>query len=334
MEVLARHESELLRLDSTPLVNATALDSDCRRAVAIGLACVGGSNARVVRPGGLSGNTTALLECLDDGAQTVGRCFVKIGSPSEIDKEESGFGAVRFLWPSTALPHLACRLTFGIGRNQALVYTQAPGTEDLFGLCRQAPDSVGDFVRLLASVIGPRGVTTRSCKVGELRREFVRDDTVGLYMKALRAERVMEVEELRVDLREFVQHGDLHGANVLVDPNGGPFLIDFGRTGLHDGPLDPVLLELSMMFHPASSTQGLVSPDQCRQWTLGNYADGTVLGPVVQACRKLAADCGHDQRSVAAVGWAQALRHLKFPTTSKEHVLAVAEACAQELLGT
>jgi hypothetical protein len=153
-------------------------------------------------------------------------------------------------------------------------------------------------------------------------------------MDLLRSIGLEQVEELTVDLLEFIQHGDLHGENVLANPNGEPFLVDFGRTRVYVGPLDPVLLELSLVLHPSSNMRDVLSEHQCRLWVSESYADGTALAPLVHACRELAAGAGHDQRAIAAVGWVQAIRHLKWPHTSKERALAIAEACAQELLRT
>lgn len=331
MDVLARHQAELDRLDGAPLEQAGALDPDCRRAVAIGLAFVGGRKARLVRPGGLSGSTTALLECLDDNDQPAGRCFVKIGPQDDIDAEVAGFEAVRFRWPTTALPHLACRITFGIGRSHALVFTHAPGTDNFFDLCRRDSHAAAEFIRSLRDIVGPQGASTVALSVGALRQEFVADDRIEPYSETLSGIGLDRVEVVVVELLEFLQHGDLHGANLLVKPNGEPFLIDFGRTGVHPGPLDPVLLELSLMFHPASGVQGVVSPDQCRQWCSGTYADGTVLAPVVRACRDLAGALGHEEAAIAAVAWAQSVRQLKYPDASKEHALAIAESCAERL---
>ena len=58
-----------------------------------------------------------------------------------------------------------------------------------------------------------------------------------------------EVERRQVQTRWCCVHGDLHGANVLARKDGECVIIDFGDVG--DGPasLDPITLELSLLFH-------------------------------------------------------------------------------------
>ena len=330
---LVDHERELARLDSARLQNVAGLDDDCRRAIALGLAFVGGTSGRVVRPGGLSGNTTALLECFDAEDRPVGRCFLKIGSPSAIDVEVAGFQAIRFRWPPNALPHLACRLKFGIGTNHALLFTQAPATEDLFDICRADPEVGAAVIRRLGAVIPSEGAAGVTLAIGELRQRFARDEQIEPHLDILQAAGLADVEAITVEVLDFIQHGDLHGANVLVGPNGDPFLIDFGRTGSHVGPLDPVLLKMSFMFHPGSALRDVVPVERCERWAFGDYADGTPLAEVVHACRDLAVSWGHSELSVAAVGWVQALRHLKFPSTLKERAISIALSCAERLRG-
>jgi ActR/RegA family two-component response regulator len=58
--------------------------------------------------------------------------------------------------------------------------------------------------------------------------------------------------DLRVQVEQGLQHGDLHGANVLV-VNGSPVLIDFDSATTASITLDPLTLLLSYFFHRESS---------------------------------------------------------------------------------
>jgi len=58
------------------------------------------------------------------------------------------------------------------------------------------------------------------------------------------------IEKRAVTIRWCTQHGDFHPGNVLVGRDYTPTLIDFGRVGRAPASLDPLTLELSLLFHP------------------------------------------------------------------------------------
>jgi len=60
------------------------------------------------------------------------------------------------------------------------------------------------------------------------------------------------VESTVVQARICVQHGDLHGLNVLVGAMNAPLLIDFAEVRHGPAATDPVILELSAIFHLVS----------------------------------------------------------------------------------
>lgn len=112
-------------------------------------------------------------------------------------------------------------------------------------------------------------------------------------------------------------HGDLHCGNVLVKSDGDAVLIDFGDSGPGYTSLDPIALELSLVFHPDAAKLGL------RDKLIGNLeawpdVDGFVrndrLKPMVAACRDWAHDVGGGDQSVLASAYAYVLRQLKYET--------------------
>ena len=125
-------------------------------------------------------------------------------------------------------------------------------------------------------------------------------------------------------------HADLHGGNVLVKPTGQPLLIDYGDVGPGPSPMDPVTLELSLVFHPDSSaaSSGWPTTDQCRAWAnLDQFVAGCPFESFVRACRDWAFESANvGERVVYAVAYAYALRQLKYPGTDSLKALAIAEA--------
>lgn len=110
-----------------------------------------------------------------------------------------------------------------------------------------------------------------------------------------------------------------------------PFLIDFAHTGIQAGPVDPVSLELSLIFHPRSSFGSAISEGQCERWLDDGYAVGMPrVGPIVAECRRWATNTGHDERSQVVATLLYALWILSH-AAQPGHALALARAAANAL---
>src|SRR5207253_9629204 len=104
--------------------------------------------------------------------------------------------------------------------------------------------------------------------VREIRRRFVSDEVMGEIKDRLDELDVTAGEARQVMTTKCSQHGDLHGANVIVNAQSHPYMIDFGRVGTYTAATDPITLELSFIFHPAgrAAAGGWPSPDQADRW--------------------------------------------------------------------
>ncbi|MEX2100139.1 MAG: hypothetical protein WEB19_01880, partial [Acidimicrobiia bacterium] len=130
--------------------------------------------------------------------------------------------------------------------------------------------------------------------------------------------------------------GDLHGLNVLVGSGGVPLLIDFGEVRHGPAATDPVVLELSALFHPdAPEVLGdWPTADQARLWfDLESYTDGCPITAFVRACRRWASAQGvaAGDHEIAAVVYSFAMRQLKYEGTNKALALALIAAAAERL---
>lgn len=123
-----------------------------------------------------------------------------------------------------------------------------------------------------------------------------------------------------------VSHGDLHGCNILVAATGKTNLVDYGEVG--DGPasLDPVTLELSLLFHP--NAPGAAGPwptaEQATAWgDLAAYLHGCPFSQFVRECRAWALRVAAGKREVAASAYSYLVRQLNYRDTNKERALAL-----------
>ncbi len=326
---LEEHWDRLLALDGVRLVDSEDVELDARRALVLAVRAAGGVSGRVVRTSGKSGASTSLVECFDHSGNLVANAFCKVGRAQEIERELAGYKLAEFALPTTAFPKLGRTLEVGVGTNKALVFTRAPSTTSFFDLLRSDPSAACDVVGYLPALFAPWGVarTTDKCTVGAMIDQVLSDETRIEFASILSVLDLTSIRELSVDLLAYCQHGDLHGENMFVLASGEPFLIDFAHTRVQPGPVDPVSLELSLLFHDSSPMHGSLSLAACSKWF-----SAEPVSPVVVACRRWALDNGHSATDYAVSGLLYALwivKHATFPAQAA----AVAQSALEVLVG-
>jgi CheY-like chemotaxis protein len=153
----------------------------------------------------------------------------------------------------------------------------------------------------------------------DIRRSLVKDARKARVQAAAGVD-LDQLDELRLYANAATQHGDLHGENILVAQDGHPVLIDFARTGEAFSALDPVTLELSVLFHPDSPLLGgsWPAPGQGKRWAfIDEYLVDCPVPAFVKACRTWAFDCAAEAREVYAHVASFALRQLDYDDTNK-----------------
>jgi hypothetical protein len=116
---------------------------------------------------------------------------------------------------------------------------------------------------------------------------------------------------------------------VLIRDGETPLLIDYGAVEWAPACVDPLILELSLLFHPECRRVAAPWPsaDQALAWPgLDEYIKGTRLAPFIRACRDWAFAAEPLDKGVYATAYAFAARQLKFD--SVDHDLAAAVATA------
>jgi hypothetical protein len=123
---------------------------------------------------------------------------------------------------------------------------------------------------------------------------------------------------------------------VLVSSALDPAIIDFGSVRIGPACTDPVVLELSAIFHPASPWVGTdwPSPAAALHWfDQDTYLEGCPFPDFVGACRRWAASPGvaAGDREIASVLLAQALRQYRYDKTPKDVARALIQAAMTRL---
>ncbi len=288
--------------------------------------------------GGLSGAKVLRVEILDGSQASVGLVVAKVDLLVRIEDELVRYRrhVAPVLRVGTFAP-LAGEVLHGCGRFGAAFYSLAAnGYNDLFYLSITDDAASQKAVSLLRKSHRQwRGNTGSSnVSVGTVRSSCISDEQLAPWRDDLSPDRVEEAEAITISMKQSIQHGDLHGLNVLVDSEGGPLIIDYGNFARHPVALDPVTLEMSFVFHAEHpELHGWPSIEQASRWfDLAEYVRGSHLKEVVGACRQWA-ESDTSRPELAAIVYAHAVRQLKYEDTNKSLALAIAKAAMAELIG-
>ena len=299
-----------------------------------GVRCVGSMIG-----GGLSSAKVIRLRITDRSGASVHDAIAKLGSISEVEDESARFETQISRLEHTATPRKLQTLKFGAKSRAGIFYGLANGFDlDGFGIVPLSSD-------LQAKVIRNAKLATSRWRVGvgetpktgrEIRRRLIKDDVFQNVIEPHRLLWIPEIEQRQIQTRWCTIHGDLHGANVLVRENGECVLIDFGDVGEGPASLDPITLELSLLFHPHGPLSRSDWPSSSQATQFGDidaYVQGCPAEAYVRACREWAGEVA-GRREIAASAYGYLVRQLKYPDTRKDLVLNLLEGARRAFTST
>lgn len=307
------------------------------RALKTFIRSVGGRDGVYYPLSGLSGSLVGRVEVRDERLKTIGAFVAKLGSPSKIQKESESYARHVSLMPINTFTPLMSQMDKGIKDCSAIFYTLAEGyKETLFEVVRRDPESAIQVIRQVRESLD-RWSSAREVErvsIAEVRKAKLNDEVFESLIKTYGLEDIRAVENIQINASVSCIHGDLHGGNVLVNQSGVPVLIDFGDVGHGYTGLDPISLEMSLVFHPDCVSSGISQEIRSflEHWpNIDKYSQAKPFGRVVKYCRDWAYDICGDDRSVLATGYAFALRQLKYDTVAPDETVALIRRIAQAL---
>lgn len=286
-------------------------------------------------PGGLSGSRVMAVATYNEAGNKEVGAIAKIGLINDIADEVDRYDT--FIAPTIGigrLSHKICHIEAGAGRRAGVFYAIADGyDENIFDVLRHRPQDAGQVVQNLRRIEAnwQEAGAPRIMSVGELRE---RETSLEKIDPSNLAEfGIEELEKKRITIRRCIQHGDLHGANVLVKGND-PILIDYGEAGRGNAALDPMKLELSLLFHPdrPASLESWVNQEIVTDWAdLDAFTRDCPVGDFIRECREwsFAAAAGVGDQSVYVAAYCTAMRQLRYPDTDKAIARALIRAVAR-----
>lgn len=332
------HLANLAEVDRVCLDSPSAdlrLPVSEQRAVRILTRRTGGSNARL-EPlgGGLSAAKTIRLEAVTpDGARTA-LLAVKLGERRRVMDEADRYDRVAGLLPIGLGAQLVTTIKAGAGRAGALGYRLADDyNRSLFAALSDDVDVAATVARLAARFAEwyRTGVLVTET-VQDIRRRVAPDRDVISALTPAELAVVRAVDVLEVPSASCMQHGDLHGLNVLVDSRGEPVVIDYSDVGHANPSLDPVTLELSAIFHPAGP-----GGDWPTELDMTNFFDDSAYArecpyrEFVRTCRAWSSAAQASENERAATVFAYALRQFRYRNPTVPLARALLAAAVEQL---
>jgi len=277
---------------------------------------------------GLSGARVIRLGVTDNQGVKVHDAVAKLSTHLDVRQERDRYDQHVARLPSTATPRKLATLEFGACKLAGVFFGLADGCDQsAFDIALDAPEQSVAVIQNVESATArwTDGVPQTRKSVGDIRQRLVSDEALDQIRETFNLCWMDEFETREIQVRWACGHGDLHGCNVLVSPTEVA-LIDYGDVG--DGPasLDPVTLELSILFHPDAAGRVGVWPstEQARRWgNLDDYLEGCPFSEFVRECRNWALRVAAGNREVAVSAYSYLVRQLKYDDTDKERALAL-----------
>jgi CheY-like chemotaxis protein len=291
----------------------------------------GGAEIRVSElAGGLTGARTLRVLVSDPFGAQRARVVAKIDKLEQIYREQHAYDDhIASVLASGAFTPRTYMITSGAGDMGGIFYTLEDDVGSLMEFALAESDASAAAVTHLKNTTAHWlvGAHTETTTIGAIREMLVagKDLAGDLLLPSAAA---FEAREVRVYLCS--QHGDMHGFNVLIRPDGQPILIDFRSATRAPAALDPITLELAGVFHPGAPRTPWPTVDQCRQWRdIDAYVRDCPYAPLVRACRNWAYAVAASDREVHATLYAYSVRQLRFADTRKDLAVALAQAAIE-----
>jgi CheY-like chemotaxis protein len=282
----------------------------------------GGTAAEVAgMPGGLSDAKTLRLTVLGPDGKAAALVAAKLGNLKRVAREAIAYRQASILLPATLGVPLTSTVDAGAcGQGGAFYRLAVEYSRDLLDCIAHAPEDAERVVTSLRASLETvyAAAAPRERTLLNIRREIV-SHADAREAGALESA-IVALDELTIRTADCLQHGDLHGKNVLVSSSCAPVLIDYGDVRHTTGCLDPMTLELSAIFHrDAEIVRGAwPTAEQAASWyDLDSYLEDCPFAEYVRACRGWTEGVAASPQEIDAVLLSYCLRQLRYDRCPK-----------------
>ncbi len=334
-----KRHSATIAITNSIAINSRGIDLKLsppqRRAIQVFVRSSNGSSCNARRLGGLSGSVVLMINVRDSNDRTISDVAGKVGFRDKLHKEISAYDRhVRHLGIG-GFAHIVSKQDKGLHRMSAVFYRLANDyTNTFFDLAHRDPERAAQAISDIRKILETWGEARELKKVSarEIRQSLINDEQISTPSIHNEVENLDAIENTIISISSSCCHGDLHGSNILLNDAFQPVIIDYGDVSFGFSCLDPITLELSLVFHPdAEHSRNELSP-RLHQWpSLDEYTRENRLAPVIKACRNWAYDVSGGDQAVIATAYAFTMRQLKFDTVAREVTMPLISTLAATL---
>lgn len=336
IRTFAQHQAELeaIAIQNADGINFAAAEE---RNLRIFARMYGASSVEVTALGGLSGARVLKVVARNASGRLLHTAVAKIGNIATMHDEHGRLQRDISRLKQGGFPSLSVKIDAGSAGIGGLYYGMVgPDVTSLFQRLAAGEDIALNISTRLQAVEKPwlDGKTNHKVTVGEIRRKFLKDTRLPEISAELQGFETGPVEAVQVGASKCTQHNDLHGENVVFDAEDSGMVIDYNDAGPSFASVDPITLELSVIFHKNHAQLGSVWPTvaNMQAWPdLDRYLQGCPFPTFVRQCREWALAAANSPEEVLAVAFGYAMRQLKYQDTRKDLARALIQACAATL---
>ncbi|HKX46406.1 MAG TPA: response regulator [Planctomycetota bacterium] len=328
--------SDIRAINDIEIVTREDISREERRVFQLFTRSNGGSLGRLQSVGGGLSDARTFKIVVEDIRGTVkARALAKVAEIPAVDDEHARCARLHSVLPVGSCVSELRVIRAGAGHLAGLFYPYAEThNRTLFHLLGEDPAAAARVIAELRNVEGAwqKNAPSDEMTVQQIRQRSMPDTALDPIRSSLVGLNLEQFEARRVQVQICCQHGDLHGANVLVSDSGAPLLIDYGDVADATTALDPITLELSTVFHPdAEQIRGdWPSVEAASKWAdVDEYTKGCPFSDFIKACRSWALAVSRGPREVAATAYGVAIRQMKYEDAPQPLARAIAASAIE-----
>ncbi|UKA01951.1 response regulator [Photobacterium damselae] len=312
------------------LTGAESLPIEHDRLIRVFTNFYGGSLGEVRQiGGGLSVAKVYSVQIKDTSGCIIHRAICKCGPKEDIKVDADNYQSFINRLKPEATPRILGHFRYAAGSICGVFYGLAENYDDSFFGASLNVVLDEELETSIKSMLVPWHSSSRHVRktIRDIRQQLVTDETATKLYEQFNLVEAHAFESQGVNCKVSCTHGDFHGENILLDvPSKKATLIDYGDVSEGVSIIDPLTLECSFLFHPATIGKlgSWPTKDNLANWeNLDAYVDGCPVEKSIRFCREWAYEIGVGNRELAASLYSYALRQLKYDDTDKEIAISL-----------
>jgi CheY-like chemotaxis protein len=284
---------------------------------------------------GLSTSKVLRVTLLNDLGKEFFLALAKIDDKESIEAETDNFNSYIQRLPVACFPSFLDQYFAGCGQVKGVFFQYAENfSSDYFSLLLSSDQQAQKLIFEIKSLFNNWNIdkAPKLLQISEIRNFLCSDKKFNQIKHYLQDLNIDEFEQKSLRVTMTIQHGDLHGKNILVSENNQPLIIDYGDIKIAPSTIDAVTLELSPFFHPSSRDKVNLIDGLAENWFDDvNYIKYCEFPLAFKTLREWARENAILRKEYAAVVYAYAVRQLTYEDTNKEFAIKLIHSAIENV---